>query len=174
SSAGSLTTPGIKRPSRIIITQPNRLSSSRLSRTKAPKYDADAPRPVKITEKPRTNAAVASATRPICRRRSAGRRSAMETPEMNERYPGISGTTQGEKNPSRPAANWRGGWSPPPATGVDATVVGTQVLTFVSTGMMIGAEAGPTVVKDGRTDTMVPWCEQMVTGTCAGTRIWAA
>src|SRR5207253_4489284 len=75
--------------------------------------------------------------------------------------------------PDPTCTNWRGGWSPPPATGVDATVAGTQVRTFVWTGMIIGAEAGPTVVKEGRTETMVPFCEQMVACTCAGTSMGA-
>src|SRR5205823_15045748 len=76
--------------------------------------------------------------------------------------------------PDPTCTNWTGGWSPPPARGVDATVVGTHVFTLVWTGMIIGAEAGPTVRKDGRTATMVPFCEQMVTCTDAGTSIGAA
>ena len=87
------------------MTPPMRLRSKRLPITNAPRYDADAPSAVKISENPKTNAMVARSTRLRCSRRSAGRRSQSDTTETNEIYPGMSGTTQGEKNPSIPAAN---------------------------------------------------------------------
>ena len=69
--------------------------------------------------------------------------------------------------------SWRGAVSPPPAIGTVATVAGTHVVTPVLTGTIIGAEDGPTVRNDGATAMTVPFCEQMVAWTCAGTSIGA-
>ena len=86
------------------MTPPTRVRSTRLLMTNAPMKDADAPSEVKTTENPRMNTIDARNTRPRCWRRSAICISQRETPETNDTYPGMSGATQGEKNPSTPAA----------------------------------------------------------------------
>ena len=72
-----------------------------------PSAEAEAPSAVKMMENPRTNSAVAMSTWPSLARRAARSNSASETPETNDRYPGIRGTMHGETNPSTPAPNAR-------------------------------------------------------------------
>ena len=69
--------------------------------------------------------------------------------------------------------SWRGAVSPPPTIGTVATVVGTHVVTPVLTGTITGAEGAPTDRNDGATVMTVPFCEQTVACTCAGTMIGA-
>jgi len=69
--------------------------------------------------------------------------------------------------------SWRGAVSSPPTIATVATVVGTQVVTPLLTGTIMGAEDGPTVRNDGATAMTVPFCEHTVAWTCAGTNIGA-
>jgi hypothetical protein len=82
-------------------------------------------------------------------------------------------TTLMVATPEPTCANCSGGVKPPPLTGVAATTVGAHVFANVEVGMIIGAFAGPTVVKAGITATTFPRSEKMVTCTCAGTCIGA-
>jgi hypothetical protein len=74
-------------------------SGRRLARSASPNHAAPAPSATNIAVKPPTNAAVERVTVP-------GRlpSSSKPTPETKERYPGTSGSTQGDVKATTPAA----------------------------------------------------------------------
>jgi len=77
-----------------------------LERRNLPKKVADAPKVIKTTEKPRMKKIELSPTLfKILLFSSLSFISSTETPEINERYPGIRGKTQGEKKDMIPAKN---------------------------------------------------------------------
>src|SRR5450759_5252116 len=102
----SRNTPIVCRPKTIRMTPAILLRSGSRANMNFPTAVADAPSAMNTIEKPITNA---SEVRNTCRRELAGaasvpRISSIDTPETNEMYPGMSGSTHGETKDKNPAA----------------------------------------------------------------------
>src|SRR5918999_5220795 len=92
-------------PTSRISTPPTILIVFRYSRRRPPRKLADAPSETNTREKPMIKANEFNTTRQRTRERACALRiSSSETPETKERYEGISGRTQGERNEKTPAA----------------------------------------------------------------------
>src|SRR5437868_9980019 len=79
------------------------------SASRRPTAEADAPSAVNTTEKPSTkNTEPRPARRRTSERSAPFESSSSESPDMNETYPGTSGSTQGERKDATPAAKAAG------------------------------------------------------------------
>ena len=100
--------------------------------------DADAPSSMKINENPHTKRRVAVNTLALMDSPRSSVRSSMEQPQINEKYDGISGSTQGEKkdkSPARKAAGKETVSTNMPHSLDAGTFVGTLFSESVSAGI---------------------------------------
>jgi len=94
-----------KRPKRIIITPEILKSSSLFFARKPPKKDAETPSVTNTTEKPRTNRTLGKRIFLTFRSIESFLHSSNDSFETIEIYPGISGSTHGDRNETTPARN---------------------------------------------------------------------
>src|SRR5258708_25672705 len=87
-----------------IMTMPPTILIHGLLRTDEPTRPAVAPRAMKMTDKPMLNAIelAMTALRAAPREPPSPFRWSILTPDISERYPGTSGSTQGDRNDSNP------------------------------------------------------------------------